>query len=78
MLTYPNVSPAQIEAMKERLEAEPETTIAEVAPDQFKISSGPFSVSATYQPDTQVLLVDANWLIRGRVNDAIKQALGRV
>lgn len=77
MLTYPNVSPAQIEAAKQKLAADPMYIVTENGPNIFTVQALGFTIHAVYEPGSQVLNVDANFLIRGRVDAGIKAALGR-
>jgi len=77
MLIYPNVSPAQIEAAKQKLAADPAYLLTDNGPNVFTVQSSGFTIHAHYEPGSQVLSVDANLLIRGRVDAGIKAALGR-
>ena len=77
MLTYPNVSPAQIEAEKQKLAADPMYIVTENGPNIFTAQALGFTIHAVYEPGSQVLNVNANFLIRGRVDAGIKAALGR-
>jgi hypothetical protein len=76
MLIYPNVSPAQIQAAIQKLAAGP-FPFSEPQPNCFLLHTPLGTVKATYAPDTQVLRVDANAVIRGRADAEIKAALGR-
>jgi hypothetical protein len=76
MLTYENVTPTQIELAKEKLAAGP-FPFSEPQPNCFLLHTPLGTVKATYAPDTQVLRVDANAVIRGRADAEIKAALGR-
>jgi len=77
MLTYLNVTPAQVAQATAALAANPKYEFSEPEPNEFELKAEGFTVHGWYAPDIQLLTVDANHFIRGRVDEEIKAALGR-
>jgi hypothetical protein len=77
MLTYQNVTPQQIEDATAKIAAQQGMEVYEVQENVYRIEAYGFTITATYLPPSQTLEVNANILIRGKVDSAIKSALGR-
>lgn len=78
ILTYRDVSQDQVSQWTSKLAADPAFSVHQLAPDTFQIQAHGFTVHADFEPVSKVLTVDANFLIKEKVDAAIKQALGRV